>query len=48
MTKDWFKVITEPSGDKYLIQVKDELDKNHREDDYNITNQGRMYAVSGK
>ena len=49
MKQDWFKVCVNPeSGQKYLIQVMDELDKNHREDDFNPTNQGKMYDVEGK
>ena len=48
MTKNWFKVITEHDGQKYLIKEIDELDKNHGEDDPNIANQGKMYDVEGK
>ena len=47
MTKDWFDIKTEPDGTKYVHQVKDELDKNHRKNDYSLTNQGKMYAVPG-
>ena len=47
MTKDWFKVITENDRSKYVMQVRDELDKNHRESDHNLTNQGKMYEVKG-
>ena len=47
MQKDLFEVKTDTNGSKYLVQVKDELDKNHREDDHSLTNQGKMYAVEG-
>ena len=47
MTKDWFDIVTTPQGDRYICQVKDELDKNHRENDTTFTNQGRIYAVPG-
>ena len=47
MTKDWFEIIGEPNGDKYITQVRDEFDKNHREDDTTLTNQGRVYQVKG-
>ena len=48
MTKDWFKLITTYEGDRFIAQVRDELDKNHSENDYKPTNEGRMYAVEGK
>ena len=48
MTKNWFDVITEPSGDTYVMQVMDEVDKNHSEEDTQLTNQGQMYAVPGE
>ena len=48
MTKDWFQIDIDDQGREYLHQIKDELDKNHRENDYELTNQGRMYAVPGK
>ena len=48
MRQDWFEVQVNPeNGDKFLIQVKDEMDKNHREDDFKATNQGKMYDVPG-
>ena len=47
MEKDWFEVKIDPNGDKYLVQVHDEMDKNHREDDQTMTNQGKMYQVPG-
>ena len=37
MTKDWFDIVSPPQGPGYVMQIKDELDKNHREDDYNLT-----------
>ena len=47
MTEDLFKVITQNDGSKYVMQVRDELDKNHQENDHNLTNQGKMYKVKG-
>ena len=46
MTKNWFDLVIEPNGDKYIMQVLDEIDKNHSEEDTQLTNQGRMYAVA--
>ena len=48
MTKDFFKIEVLPSGERYVVQVKDELDKNHRENSTDLTNQGKMYEVPGK
>ena len=48
MTLDWFDVVTLPNGEKFVKQVKDELDKNHRETSYQQTHQGKMYQVNGK
>ena len=48
MTKDTFKLMVEPDGTEYLVQHIDEVDKNHGPDDYNATNEGRMYGNSGK
>ena len=48
MTKQWFDVIHEPNGDMYVMQVMDEVDKNHNEKDTSLTNQGRMYSVPGE
>ena len=42
MTKDWFEVVVEPSGNRCVHQIRDELDKNHRENDRENPNQGRM------
>ena len=47
ITEDLFKVITQNDGSKYVMQVRDELDKNHQENDHNLTNQGKMYKVKG-
>ena len=48
MTKNWFDVLATTEGLSYVTQIKDELDKNHREMDQDLTNQGRMYEVPGK
>ena len=47
MTKDWFEVCTNHGGKKYLLQVQDDLGKNHHEDDHTLMHQGKMYAVEG-
>ena len=47
MQKNWFKIEVDPQGSKYIIQNIDELDKNHDEDDLNLTNQGKIYKVPG-
>ena len=44
MTKDTFKLVTQPDGVQYLIQDIDEMDKNHGPDDYDKSNDGRMYS----
>ena len=48
MTKDTFQVVCEPNGTEYVIQMIDELDKNHGPDDTSKSNEGRMYATNGK
>ena len=47
MTKNWFSVIDDGNGDCYVMLTLDEMDKNHKEDDTQLTNQGRMYSVKG-
>ena len=49
MTKGHFKIQTDSeTNQKYVIQSIDKLDKNHRADDQNATNEGRMYEMKGK
>ena len=48
MTKDYFEVVVEHDGTEYVIQSKDEKDKNHRVKDTEIANQAKMYADPGK
>ena len=48
MTKDWFNVLTDNQGVKFVMQTADEIDKNHNEEDTQLTNQGRMYEVPGE
>ena len=48
MTKDTFKLVTELDGTEYLVQNIYEVDKNHRPDDYDATNQGCMHGNEGK
>ena len=47
MTKDTFKLVVEPDGTECLIQEIDEMDKNHGVDDYNKSNEGKMYCKPG-
>ena len=47
MEKDWFGIAVE-NGDTVIKQMKDEMDKNHSEDSFIMTNQGRMYEVPGE
>lgn len=46
MTKSTFAVSTDSKGREYIYQAIDELDKNHRETDTNIT-EAHIYAVPG-
>ncbi len=49
MTKDWFRVVTDPNTQqKYIEQCHDELDKNHGPQYTGITNEGRMYEQKGQ
>ena len=49
MRKDWFEVKVDSStGDKTVVQVHHELDKNHREDYTSVANEGKMYDVAGE
>ena len=49
MRKDRFEVkVNHESGEKFVVQVKDKLDKKHHEDDYKATNEGKMYDVPGQ
>ena len=43
MQVDWFETHVDPDGTKYIVQVKDEMEKNHRSDDTTEINQARMY-----
>ena len=40
-------VIKFENGTKFVEQNVDELDKNHRENDDSLANQGRMYEKTG-
>ncbi len=46
MTKCTFNVFTDANDRIYVTQTKDELDKNHREDDENLP-EGRIYETPG-
>ena len=48
MTDDFFEIEVEPTGERYVHQVRDELDKNHHESTTQIPNQGWMYEVEGE
>ena len=43
MTIDQSEVQSDTDGTRYVVQVKDELDKNHGTEDPDQANQGRMY-----
>lgn len=47
MTKDTFDVRTDQQGRRYVVQVVDELLKNQRENDDEIS-EARMYEIAGK
>ena len=47
MEKDWFKLVVDPDGSMYVIQEKDEKDKNHGIQDTTKANDGKMYAIPG-
>ena len=47
MDLDTFKIGVEPDGTKYVEQVKDRHDKNHRIDATSPTTEGRMYENPG-
>ena len=48
MSKDTFQIATDDSGRRFVYQVIDELDKNHRENCKASVTEGRMYEVVGK
>ena len=48
MEKDWFNLITEYDGKQYVIQQKDEHEKNHGPNDTAPTDDGKMYAIPGE
>ena len=48
MTKDTYSIATTPEGIRYIYQEKDEADKNHTENDTDISNQARIYEVQGE
>ena len=48
MEKDWFKIkVIESTGERFIEQCRDELDKNHRDETTNIPNEGRIYEIPG-
>ena len=48
MQQGTFEIGTDPDGRQYIYQNIDELDKNHRYNDTDIANQGRMYEQQGE
>ena len=48
MKKDTFKVLEDPDGQRYLHQVRKELDKNQKEDDLELFHEARIYENPGK
>ena len=48
MTKETFKLVTNPDGSEYVIQQTDEIDKNHGIEDTHKTKEGKMYATGCK
>ena len=47
MTKDTFNITTDTNGTRYIYQQKDETDKNHNENDTEMSNQARIYETKG-
>ena len=47
MKLDTFAIGCDPDGRQFLYQAIDELDKNHRSDDQDEANQGRIYERPG-
>ena len=47
MTRNTFKVFTQPDGSEYIFQAIDEADKNHGPDDNCPSNDERMYETPG-
>ena len=48
MTKDTFAIEKDPTGLRYIYQKTDETDKNHDENDTEMSNQARIYEVVGQ
>ena len=48
MTKDTFSIKKDTDNREYIVQVIKECDKNHREDDFNPSNEARIYAIPDK
>ena len=48
ITKQTFKLVVDPDGTEYLVQDQDEMDKNHGPDDYDKSNDGRIYGDPSK
>ena len=47
MTDTFHQLVVE-GGERFVVQIQDELDKNHQENTTEIPNQGRMYDIPGK
>ena len=48
MTTDTFDIIVQPDGTEILIQMTDEIDKNHGPDDTVKTNNAKVFTTNGK
>ena len=47
MRTNTFEIGTDPDGRQFIYQAIDELDKNHRQNDSDPANQGRIYEQPG-
>ena len=45
MMKDTYDITTDSDGRRYIYQCKDESDKNHNENDVEMSNQARIYET---
>lgn len=48
MTKQTFAIAVDPEDNRrYIYQAIDESDKNHKENEISLSNQGRIYEITG-
>lgn len=49
MEQNWFQVSIDPTKNLHFVeQIQDELDRNHGPKDTKMTNEGRMYELTGE